>query len=494
MAASVPPTIYVLDYPLENLPREQFQVLAVEAARQLNWDIRQLSQAGIILHTQGSLPAPEVELKIRISDTTAHFQSRATGTEAVEESYIQEIIISLLRTMQQLTPTLTSAELAQKYAALKPDFVAPGKDELFAPPATRGQQMRNLLGAFKPTRGNYVTPVLVIINVLIFILMAIDGAHIMQPDSEILIKWGANFKPMTLDGQWWRLITSCFVHIGILHLLLNMYALTYIGAALEPFLGPARLLTAYLLTGIAASTTSLWWHDLSVSAGASGAIFGLFGVFFAMLTTNLIEKTQRNALLKSIGLFIVLNLAIGSQGSIDNSAHIGGLVSGVLIGYAYMPGLKKPRTKTWQYITMALLTVLVVGASFAVYKRLPNDLLKYDNTMTEVAALEQKAIDANSLPEQTHISEQMAAIKDKGIPAWKEGIALLEGASKLDLPKQFQERNTLLKKYFELRLKSYELIYKRLVANNNQYDTELSTTNLQIEELLKELKQGEAGK
>ncbi|WP_315814125.1 rhomboid family intramembrane serine protease [Paraflavitalea speifideaquila] len=289
MAASVSPT-YVLDYPLENVPREQFQVLAVEAANQLNWPIRQLSQAGVIIRTEGSLSAPEVELKIRISATTAHFLSKATGTEPVEGSYIEETIVRMLTTMQQLGPALTPEVLAQKYEALKPQFVAPGKDELFAPPGTKGQQMSNLIAAFKPTRGNFVTPILIGINVLIFILMAIDGAHILQPDSEVLIKWGANFRPMTLDGQWWRLITCCFVHIGIFHLALNMYALTYIGVALEPFLGPARLLTAYLLTGIASSTTSLWWHDLSVSAGASGAIFGLYGVFFAMLTTSLIEK------------------------------------------------------------------------------------------------------------------------------------------------------------------------------------------------------------
>ncbi|WP_315814123.1 hypothetical protein [Paraflavitalea speifideaquila] len=88
----------------------------------------------------------------------------------------------------------------------------------------------------------------------------------------------------------------------------------------------------------------------------------------------------------------------------------------------------------------------------------------------------------------------MAALKEKGIPAWKEGITLLEGASKLDLPKPYQERNSLLKKYFELRLTSYELMYKKLAANNNQYDTELGTTNEQIEGILKTLNQEQPGK
>ena len=79
--------------------------------------------------------------------------------------------------------------------------------------------------------------------------MAINGVNIMLPDNGSLLNWGANFRPMTLDGQWWRLLTNCFLHIGIFHLLMNMYALLYIGVLLEPLLGRTRFLSAYLLTG-----------------------------------------------------------------------------------------------------------------------------------------------------------------------------------------------------------------------------------------------------
>ena len=116
----------------------------------------------------------------------------------------------------------------------------------------------------------------------------------------------------------------------------------YIGLLLEPRLGTIRFLGAYILTGIAASITSLWWHDLTISAGASGAIFGMYGVFLAMLTTNLIEKSARKALLTSIGVFVFYNLVNGMKGGIDNAAHIGGLVSGLLTGYAFYPSLKRP--------------------------------------------------------------------------------------------------------------------------------------------------------
>jgi rhomboid protease GluP len=230
-----------------------------------------------------------------------------------------------------------------------------------------------------------------------------------------------------------------------------------------------------------------------VSAGASGAIFGMYGVFLAMLTTNLIEKNQRKDLFTSIAIFVGFNLLYGTRGGIDNAAHIGGLVSGMLIGYAYIPGLKKPEAKKLQYITMAALTILVLATSFIVYKQLPNDILKFDNRMGEMVALEKKALDIYALPDQTPKEERLAAIKDKGIPAWKEGIALLEGNTKLDIPKTLQERNSTLKKYFELRLKSYELLYKKTAEDSDQYDGEMGSVNEQIEAIIKGLNQAQQG-
>ena len=123
---------------------------------------------------------------------------------------------------------------------------------------------------------------------------------------------------------------------------MNMYALLYIGVLLEPILGRSRFISAYLLTGLTASITSLWWHDLTISAGASGAIFGMYGVFLAMLTTNVIEEAKRKALLTSIAIFVGYNLIYGLKGGIDNAAHIGGLLGGLVIGYASILSLKKP--------------------------------------------------------------------------------------------------------------------------------------------------------
>ncbi|MVM40287.1 rhomboid family intramembrane serine protease [Spirosoma sp. HMF3257] len=135
---------------------------------------------------------------------------------------------------------------------------------------------------------------------------------------------GANYSPLTLGGQPWRLLSSCFLHIGILHLVFNMYALVQIGPILEPLLGTRQFTIAYLTAGLMGSVVSLWWHDVLLGAGASGAIFGMYGVFLALLTTNWLDATVRRELLKSILTFVGFNLFIGMQSHIDNAAHIGG--------------------------------------------------------------------------------------------------------------------------------------------------------------------------
>ena len=171
------------------------------------------------------------------------------------------------------------------------------------------------------------------INVLVFLAMVVAGVGIFEPTVGDLAKWGGNFKPYTTSGDWWRLLPSVFVHAGLLHLAFNMYALLMIGLYLEPMLGKWRYAAAYLCAGIISSIASIWWHDKQiVSVGASGAIFGLYGVFLALLSTRLIPHKMRKSLLQSIGIFIVFNLAYGAGSKgVDNAAHIGGLLSGLLI-------------------------------------------------------------------------------------------------------------------------------------------------------------------
>ncbi len=205
--------------------------------------------------------------------------------------------------------------------------------------------IRNALISFKG-KGNFqVTIVIIGLNILVFIIMVFAGLGVISFDARDLLSWGANYRPATVNGQWWRLLTSIFLHGGLMHLLLNMYGLFFVAIFLEPQLGRIRYASAYLICGVAASLASIWWYPATISIGASGAIFGLYGVFVALLTTNKANVSNKKSMLLFSLFFIIINLVIGLMGGIDNAAHIGGLLCGLLLGYIFYFFTDLPETK-----------------------------------------------------------------------------------------------------------------------------------------------------
>jgi rhomboid protease GluP len=186
-----------------------------------------------------------------------------------------------------------------------------------------------------PRQGFFATPVIIYLNVLVFLAMVLSGLGLVNFNAGDLLSWGANYGPYISDGQWWRLLTAIFVHAGIMHLLLNMYGLLFVGLFLEPVLGSWRFALYYLASGLIASIASLKIHPDIVGVGASGAIFGMYGVFLACLLTGVFPPGMKKAFLLSTLIFVGANLVMGLSGNTDNAAHIGGLVSGFLIGFFF---------------------------------------------------------------------------------------------------------------------------------------------------------------
>jgi rhomboid protease GluP len=206
----------------------------------------------------------------------------------------------------------------------------------------KSTDMKEALSFFLPREGFYITAIIMDLNILIYIIMVCLGLGFISFKAADLLTWGANFKPVTTNGEWWRLLTSTFLHGGLMHIFANMYGLLFVGIFLEPFLGRTKYAIIYLTTGIIASMASLYLHDATVSVGASGAIFGLYGVFLALLLTKVFPKDFSKAFLISTLIFIGYNLLMGFAGAgIDNAAHIGGLVSGFVIGLILYPQLKR---------------------------------------------------------------------------------------------------------------------------------------------------------
>lgn len=176
-----------------------------------------------------------------------------------------------------------------------------------------------------------ITYSIIFICVLVFILMYVLGNG--STDNYTLLLFGANLDALTKNGDYYRLLTSMFLHIGIMHLLCNMYSLYIIGKEVENVFGKWKYLVIYILSGIAGSILSLAFNHNTICAGASGAIFGLLG---ALLYFGYYYRPYLGATLtRSIIPVIAINLIIGFLDSgIDNSAHIGGLVGGLLVAMA----------------------------------------------------------------------------------------------------------------------------------------------------------------
>lgn len=183
-----------------------------------------------------------------------------------------------------------------------------------------------------------VTPLLIFLCIIVFIAMYILGNG--SEDTYTLLLFGANFRVLVQEGEIWRLLTSTFLHIGIIHLLVNMYSLYIIGKQLESLLGKFKFLLVYLGSGILGSLLSVVVHT-SISAGASGAIFGLLGslLYFGYHYRLYLGNVLRTQVIP----VIVINLLIGFMiPGIDNFAHIGGLVGGYLLTMALgVPGKSK---------------------------------------------------------------------------------------------------------------------------------------------------------
>ena len=185
------------------------------------------------------------------------------------------------------------------------------------------------LAAFPITIG------LITVNVLVFAVMVLRGVSAIHPSSYDALSYGADFGPRTFNGEWWRLVTSMFVHYGIVHIGLNMWCLWNLGRAAEVLMGRVSYLLAYFVSGIFGSIASVYWQPLGVGAGASGAIFGMAGVLvsFIYLKKTPAKFPLNKNFLGSLGTFIFYNLAFGAAiPGISNAAHIGGLVMGLAVG------------------------------------------------------------------------------------------------------------------------------------------------------------------
>ena len=188
----------------------------------------------------------------------------------------------------------------------------------------------------RQSSGMVVTQVFLGINVAIFLAMVLaDPSVIGNAPGKLLVLLGANAGGLTLGGEYWRLITCVFLHGNLLHIAFNMWCLWNLGALAESLYGHWTFAIVYLLAGVGGSLGSVIWNPDVLSVGASGAIFGIAGALIASyyLGDFSLPRAAVSGTLRSVVTFVGYNLVFGAMiARVDNAAHIGGLITGMLLG------------------------------------------------------------------------------------------------------------------------------------------------------------------
>lgn len=195
--------------------------------------------------------------------------------------------------------------------------------------------VKDLLSFLTPNNEDFVGPLLILINLVVFVVLVFSGIGVISATPQELLDLGGNRRFEVLNGEPWRLFISMFLHDGLIHLMMNLVGIGITCFWIEIYFGRFKTLLIYLVSGIVASISSIFWYENTISVGASGAIFGMMGVMLLLLLTP-IAKGVKIIFLTILGMMGGVSLLFGFFDNVDNAAHIGGLVTGFLLGLLFI--------------------------------------------------------------------------------------------------------------------------------------------------------------
>lgn len=295
------------------------------------------------------------------------------------------------------------------------------------------------------------TTLLLAINVIVFVLMVVSGGSIMDFAGDTLIAFGGNYGPLTLGGEYWRLVTAGFVHGGILHIAFNMWCLWSLGQLSERLFGSWITFAVYMLTGVAGAMLSVGWNPARLEVGASGAIFGIAGAILSGIKFGNVSVSswQKRQIFSSLIFFVGFNLLFGIAPGIDNMCHLGGLISGLIFGIPLATAAASGK-KSYEWATMILAALVLAGVGAQVVKaRAPQGEVQLRQAQaymrsgdySHAAALLEKVAEAN--PDSAQLQAYLGYAyernneRDKAIAAYHRALKLNPNFS--EVKKQLEE-------------------------------------------------------
>lgn len=295
---------------------------------------------------------------------------------------------------------------------------------------------------------SWVTWVLIGANVAMFAVELAYGVDATKPLVADMVKLGADYGPLTLgEHEWWRVLSSMFLHFGVLHIFMNMLCL-WQARGVEKIYGHAGFVAIYFVAGILGGVGSLARGGNVVSAGASGAVFGVFGAFGAFLlrARKTSDPAAWSATAQRLGTFIVLNLIIGLQSKgIDVTAHVVGMIAGFFAGLG-MPKLKAVPTLA-AGVVLAVAGLLALPAPSAPKPVTFNDVIQdFKNVQREcieTATAKIRAQRANEI-DRTMLAD---ALEKEVLPPWQAMRRRIEAIPDERIPEALRPLFALLRQY-----------------------------------------------
>lgn len=468
--------------PLGDYSADYYLTLLYHAFKNLGWRISYFTRDGIIGYTPISWQSYAEEVSARIEGNNVVIKSECVGyqffftdygkntknLELLLDGEIEYVEYHLKENLHETTQQLIDSVPDNQFITL------------YDPPMGCKEQLHDFWAAFTPKSGYWITPIVVLTNIAAFVLTHIVMTALFFADlleavkrnsgssnsdyfknfsnriENLYLSVGFSSRTPVLSGEVWRLVTSVFSHFTLLHLAGNMVVLIYIGSLIESKLGKWNYLLLYLLTGICASITSVVWHDHKVAAGASGAIFGLFGILLALLSTRFYEVNARRALLVSTAIFVAYSIIpLGKQ--VDHAAHFGGLLSGYLFGWMAYVGLKNDKQKLLTIAT-ATITVVYTGVCLAtapIYQL--NELPRLKSESQRLSDELQRDFYGNYNVSRDSV---MTLLNHKALPEIDTLNSVAKKLNGLSLPKKQKQAAAIRSKLIIQECRVYTLLYK----------------------------------
>ncbi len=340
-----------------------------------------------------------------------------------------------------------------------------GMPEQLTDPA--GEELAEFQSSVKSHRP-LVTLSLIAACVTVYVAQAIQDKSLLGGNIESSIAWGANYGPRTLGGQWWRLVTHLFLHGGPFHILMNMWVLWDVGRLMERLVGPAAMAMIYFFAGIAGGMASVAFHPNVVSAGASGAIFGVIGALFGLLlhARNAVPPARLQQLRNSIIAMVIFCVFFGlSVQWVDNAAHLGGAIAGLLAGLIVVPA-RSPG----HWLRIGLLAIVATGVILVSARFLPPPPRDLVAALKQFPTKERQILDEYADLTQKHSQGDLSdlefanRLETNVVVPWRE---LTEEMSEVMKQRLDEGRRRKFEQYMRLRQESFEDLLAS-VRNNDK--------------------------